>query len=43
MKNIKKISEGDKVNSIMGQLRTFSEGNINLADLYNEINTFSKK
>jgi len=39
----KNTCDGDKVNSIMGQLRSFSEGNINLADLYTEINTFSKK
>lgn len=39
----KNTCDVDKVNSIMGQLRSFSEGNINLADLYNEINTFSKK
>lgn len=39
----KNTCDVDKVNSIMGQLRTFSEGNLNLADLFNEINTFSKK
>jgi glutamyl-tRNA(Gln) amidotransferase subunit E len=39
----KSTNDEDRVNSIMGQLRTFSEGNINLAELSKEINTFSQK
>ena len=39
----KTTTEADKINCIMGQLRSFSEGNLNLAELSEMINHFSKK
>jgi glutamyl-tRNA(Gln) amidotransferase subunit E len=38
----KNTTDVDKVNSIMGQMRSFSEGNLNLTELSKEISSLTK-